>query len=105
MWHRSLSTLGVPIIADDALEHIKSTVQDIVVVTDDDAFAGVMEFAEIGHVWVEPAAGTLLAGIRQVSNQLSEKAVLGLVVCGGNATHADITDYIHNLAKRVSPVS
>jgi threonine dehydratase len=85
-----VSTLGVPSISVMHFESIRSLVEDVLVVSDADAIGGVIEFAEKAKVWAEPAAGTLLPAIRAAETTLPEDAVVGFVICGGNATYEDI---------------
>lgn len=85
-----VSTLGVPSISATHFECVRSLVDDVLVVSDADAIAGVIEFAEKAKIWVEPAAGTLFPAVRTAKPKLPKDAVLGLVICGGNATHEDI---------------
>ncbi|MEV7452600.1 threonine/serine dehydratase, partial [Streptomyces nigra] len=49
-----------------------------------------LDFAEHAMVWTEPAAGALLPAARRVLERVGDGARLGLVVCGGNATTADV---------------
>jgi threonine dehydratase len=86
-----VSTLGAPVVTDRTLAHVKELVEDVLVVEDAEAVDGVLTFAEEAKVWVEPAAGCLLPAARRVAAQIGPDAVLGLVLCGGNASFADIT--------------
>lgn len=89
-----VSTLGVPSISAAHFECIRSLVEDVLVVSDVDAIGGVIEFAEKAKVWAEPAAGTLLPAVRAAKPKLPKDAVLGFVVCGGNATYENIASWI-----------
>jgi threonine dehydratase len=86
-----VSTLGAPVVSDRTLAHVKALVEDVLVVDDAEAVDGVLTLAEEAKVWVEPAAGCLLPAARRVVAQVGPDAVLGLVLCGGNASFADIT--------------
>lgn len=85
------ATLGAPIVADRTLAHARALVEDILVVDDAAAVAGVLTLAEEAKLWVEPAAGCLIPAARQVAARVGSDAALGLVLCGGNASFADIT--------------
>jgi len=59
-------------------------------VSDAAAVAGTVALAEHAKLWAEPAAGCLVPAARRVLEQVGEEAHLGLLVCGGNATFADV---------------
>ena len=42
----------------------------------------------------EPAAGCLVPAARRVLERVGEEAHLGLLVCGGNATFADVALWV-----------
>lgn len=85
------STLGAPIVTDRTLAHTRALVEDIFVIEDAAAVDGVLAVAEEAKLWVEPAAGCLVPAARQVVARVGSDLVLGLVLCGGNASLADIT--------------
>ncbi|MEE3918017.1 hypothetical protein V2I01_03270 [Micromonospora sp. BRA006-A] len=68
-------------------------VSDVLVVSDAEAVRGTQELAEHAKVWAEPAAGCLLPAARRVVERVGADARIGLVVCGGNATVADVTSW------------
>lgn len=82
----AVSTLGVPVVSEYFLDHVQALVHRMIVVTDQQALNGVVQFAELAGIWVEPAAGTLIAAMESVADQLPESAVIGFVICGGNVT-------------------
>ena len=82
----AVSTLGVPVVSEYFLDHVQALVHQMIVVTDQQALDGVVQFAELAGIWVEPAAGTLIAAMKNVADQLPESAVVGFVICGGNTT-------------------
>ncbi|MDX3641517.1 pyridoxal-phosphate dependent enzyme [Streptomyces sp. MB09-02B] len=86
-----VTTLSAPSVSRLTYDHVTALVEDVLVVPDAEAVRGVLDFAEHGKVWTEPAAGCLLPAARQVLERVGAGARLGLVVCGGNATTADIT--------------
>lgn len=85
-----VSTLSAPSVSQLTYDHVRELVHDVLVVTDAEAVRGSVELAEHGKVWGEPAAGCLVPAARRVLAQVDD-ARLGLVVCGGNATVADLT--------------
>ncbi|MEU9036347.1 threonine/serine dehydratase [Streptomyces sp. NPDC048352] len=86
-----VSTLSAPSVSQLTYEHVSALVADVLTVTDAEAVQGTLDLAEHAKLWAEPAAGCLLPAARQVLERVGEGARLGLVVCGGNATTADVT--------------
>lgn len=95
-----VSTLSAPSASRLTYDHVTAFVEDVLVVPDAEAVQGVLDFAEHAKVWTEPAAGCLLPAARQVRERVGDGARLGLVVCGGNATTADITDWARRFGLR-----
>ncbi|MFF9849607.1 threonine/serine dehydratase [Streptomyces litmocidini] len=85
-----VSTLSAPSVSRLTYEHASTLVADVLTVTDAEAVRGTLDLAEHAKLWAEPAAGCLLPAARQVLERVGEGARLGLVVCGGNATTADV---------------
>ncbi|MFE7765639.1 threonine/serine dehydratase [Streptomyces sp. NPDC057438] len=95
-----VTTLSAPSASRLTYDHVTALVEDVLVVPDAEAVQGVLDFAEHAKVWTEPAAGCLLPAARQVRERVGDGARLGLVVCGGNATTADITDWARRFGLR-----
>jgi threonine dehydratase len=85
-----VTTLSAPAVSALTLAHVKELVEGVLVVTDADAVAGTVALAEHAKVWAEPAAGCLVPAARRVLDRVGPGAHLGLLVCGGNATVADV---------------
>lgn len=85
-----VSTLSAPHVSQFTYDHVSALVEDVLVVPDADAVAGTITLAERQKVWAEPAAGCLVPAARTVLERVGPGARLGLVVCGGNVTFADI---------------
>ncbi|MFD9389988.1 threonine/serine dehydratase [Streptomyces sp. NPDC060000] len=85
-----VSTLSAPSVSRLTYDHVTALVTEVLVVQDREAVRGSLEFAEHAKLWTEPAAGCLLPAARQVVERVGGGARLGLVVCGGNATTADM---------------
>ena len=85
-----VTTLSAPAVSALTLEHVRALVQDVLTVSDAEAVAGTVAFAEHAKLWTEPAAGCLLPAARRVLERVGPGAHLGLLVCGGNATVADV---------------
>ncbi|MFJ6012920.1 pyridoxal-phosphate dependent enzyme [Streptomyces sp. NPDC092952] len=88
-----VSTLSAPSASQLTYEHVSALVTDVLTVTDAEAVQGTLDLADHAKVWGEPAAGCLLPAARRVLERVGEDARLGLVVCGGNATTADVTGW------------
>ncbi|MEU5397855.1 threonine/serine dehydratase [Streptomyces sp. NPDC005963] len=87
-----VSTLSAPAVSQLTYDHVSALVEDVLVVSDREAVQGVLDLAQHAKLWTEPAAGCLLPAARQVLDRVGgDSGVrLGLVVCGGNATVADV---------------
>ncbi|MER6955451.1 threonine/serine dehydratase [Streptomyces sp. NPDC000618] len=85
-----VSTLSAPSVSQLTYDHVSALVTEVLVVPDREAVRGSMELAEHAKLWTEPAAGCLLPAAREVVARVGDGARLGLVVCGGNATIADM---------------
>ncbi|MFJ9755928.1 threonine/serine dehydratase [Streptomyces sp. NPDC101149] len=88
-----VTTLSAPSVSQLTYDHASTLVTEVLVVSDRDAVRGSLELAEHAGVWTEPAAGCLLPAARQVRERVGDEARLGLVVCGRNATVADIVGW------------
>ncbi|MFJ5986954.1 threonine/serine dehydratase [Lentzea sp. NPDC092896] len=85
-----VSTLSAPHVSQLTYDHAVALVEDVLVVSDADAVRGSITLAETQKVWAEPAAGCLVAAARTVLDRVGPDARLGVVVCGGNTTFADV---------------
>ncbi|MCX2924006.1 threonine/serine dehydratase [Streptomyces sp. NEAU-W12] len=85
-----VSTLSAPTVSQLTYEHVSALVTEVLVVPDREAVRGSLDLAVHAKVWTEPAAGALLPAARRVLERVGERARIGLVVCGGNATTGDM---------------
>lgn len=88
------STLGAPVVSDRTLAHATALLEDVLVVSDAAAVAGMVTLAEEARCWVEPAAGCLVPAARTVIERTGRQGTLGLVLCGGNATVEQLSGWI-----------
>lgn len=95
-----VSTLSAPSASQLTYEHVSALVTEVLTVTDAEAVQGVLDLADHAKVWAEPAAGCLLPAARQVLERVGEGARFGLVVCGGNASAADMTAWADRFGLR-----
>ncbi len=84
-------TLGAPWVSEDTLAAAQRYLEDVVVVEDADAFAGIQLLMERAKVVVEPAAGCTLAAARRLRPKLGGRVVL--ILCGGNVALGDLADW------------
>ncbi|MGC4771630.1 threonine/serine dehydratase [Micromonospora sp. DT44] len=92
-----VTTLSAPTVSQLTYDHVTALVSDVLVVSDAEAVRGTVELAEHAKVWAEPAAGCLLPAARRVRERVGDDARLGLVLCGGNSTVADVTSWTARL--------
>ncbi|MFF7828532.1 threonine/serine dehydratase [Streptomyces rochei] len=95
-----VTTLSAPAVSRLTYEHVSVLVTEVLVVPDREAVEGSLALAEHGKVWTEPAAGCLLPAARRVVERVGDGARIGLVVCGGNATTADMTGWADRFGLR-----
>lgn len=95
-----VTTLSAPAVSQLTYDHVAALVTEVLVVPDREAVRGCLELAEHAKVWTEPAAGCLLPAARRVLEQVGDGARLGLVVCGGNATTADLAAWSERFGVR-----
>ncbi|ASV84957.1 pyridoxal-phosphate dependent enzyme family protein [Ochrobactrum quorumnocens] len=89
-----ISTLGVPMVSDLMLHHAQTYLENVAVVSDLEAIAGMLCYGESAGQWVELASGAALAGAIQVAKKLPSDAIVGLIVCGGNIASEDMRKWI-----------
>ncbi|MFF7140295.1 threonine/serine dehydratase [Streptomyces nodosus] len=95
-----VTTLSAPSVSRLTYDHVSALVSEVLVVPDAEAVRGSLELAEHAKVWAEPAAGCLLPAARRVRERVGDGARLGLVVCGGNATVADLMGWEERFGPR-----
>ncbi|CAM5714550.1 Threonine/serine dehydratase OS=Streptomyces tendae OX=1932 GN=F3L20_21635 PE=4 SV=1 [Streptomyces tendae] len=95
-----VSTLSAPAVSQLTYDHVAELVTEVLVVPDREAVQGSLDLADHAKVWAEPAAGCLLPAARRVLERVGDDARLGLVVCGGNATTADMAAWTDHFALR-----
>lgn len=93
-----VSTLSAPMVSQLTYEHVSALVEDVIVVSDEQAVQGTLEIADQAKLWAEPAAGCLIPAARQVIEKTGGSARLGLVICGGNVTFRDVAAWSKQFA-------
>jgi threonine dehydratase len=97
------STLSAPHVSALTLDHVRELVEDVLVVPDADAVRGTLTLAEEAKVWTEPSAGCLVPAAHRVLDRVGPDARLGLVICGGNVTTADVAGWVERFAATPLP--
>ncbi len=85
-----ISTLGVPSVSQLILDRVRGRTAGIVRIADDESYAATRRLVEEAKVWAEPAAGCALAAAQRLAADVPDDAVVGVVVCGANATLDDL---------------
>ncbi|MFF7236585.1 threonine/serine dehydratase [Streptomyces collinus] len=85
-----VTTLSAPSVSRLTHDHVSALVEEVLVVPDREAVRGCLDLADRAKLWTEPAAGCLVPAARQVVERVGDGARLGLVVCGGNTTPAEM---------------
>ncbi|OIK26228.1 threonine/serine dehydratase [Streptomyces malaysiense] len=88
-----VTTLSAPTVCRLTYDHTAKLVEDVLVVPDHEAVRGCLDLCTHAKLWAEPAAGCLLPAAREVLSRVGPDARLGLVVCGGNTTPAEVTGW------------
>lgn len=95
-----VSTLSAPTVSRITYDHVTDLVSEVFVVSDAEAVQGTLDLANHAKVWAEPAAGCLVPAARRVLERVGGDARLGLVLCGGNATTADVMSWAERFGLR-----
>jgi threonine dehydratase len=88
-------TLGAPYAAPDAFELCKKHLEELVVVSDKQAFDAQVYLLERTKVITELAASCTLAAAEKVKDRLGSHVLL--LLCGGNANFENMKDYQQKL--------
>lgn len=87
------TTLGAPVVSARTLAGVQSMVEEVVLVSDEDAVRGIETLAQVAKVVTEPAASCTWAAALQLRDRLPPDARVALVLCGGNVSLDDIAGW------------
>jgi threonine dehydratase len=87
------TTLGAPSTSARTLAAVQRLVEDVVVVSDEEAVRSIELLAEVAKVITEPAAAVTWAAALHLRDRLPGDAQVALVLCGGNASLDDIAGW------------
>ena len=86
-------TLGAPSVSDRTLALAQKNLEDVIVVTDDEAVQALKFILERLKVLTEPAASCTLAAALRLKDQFGMDNNLVLIFCGGNLSVDDLCKY------------
>jgi threonine dehydratase len=84
------TTLGAPTVAARTLAIVRDLVEEVVLVTDEEAVRSLEVISEVAKVITEPAASCTWAAAMHLRDRLPADARMALILCGGNASLDDI---------------
>jgi threonine dehydratase len=86
-------TLGAPKVSDFTLANVKELVEEVLVVEDAEAFAGLVFLLERTKQLTEPAASCCLAAAKRYKHHFRAQDQIGLLLCGGNVSLGDLCGF------------
>lgn len=87
-------TLGAPSVSDRTLALAQEHLEEVIVVTDDEAVQALKFILERLKVLTEPAASCTLVAASRIKDQFTKDNNLVLIFCGGNLSVEDLCKYI-----------
>ena len=87
-------TLGAPSVSAQTLALAQEHLEEVILVTDDEAVQALRFILERLKVLTEPAASCTLAAASRVKDQFRNDSNLVLIFCGGNLSVEDLCKYI-----------
>ena len=99
------TTLGAPSVSARTLAGVQQLVEDVVLVSDEDAVRSIELLAQVAKVVTEPAAACTWPAAVQLRDRLPADARVALVLCGGNASLDDIAGWRTRFLTDPDPVT
>jgi threonine dehydratase len=87
-------TLGAPAVSAQTLALAQAYLEEVIVVTDNEAVHALKFILERLKVLTEPAASCTLAAALRLKDQFSKDSNLVLILCGGNLSVDDLCKYM-----------
>jgi threonine dehydratase len=87
------TTLGAPAVSPRTLAAVRSQVEEVVLVSDEDAVRAIETLSQVAKVITEPAAACTWAAALRLRHRLPDDARVALILCGGNASLEDIAGW------------
>jgi len=89
-------TLGAPSVSLQTLALAQEHLEELIVVSDDEAVQALQFILERLKVLTEPAASCTLAAALRLKDQLKPDNNVVLIFCGGNLSLKDLCRYVAN---------
>ena len=86
-------TLGPPYVAQKALEAAQEHLQELIIVSDQEAIDAQRLLLERAKILPELAASCTLAAAERIKQHFSEEHHVTLLICGGNESVANLVNY------------
>lgn len=86
-------TLGAPAVSQFTLNAVRELVEEVVVVSDQEAVHELFYLLERSKVLAEPAAACCLAAANRQCASFGKDENIVIVICGGNASVADLAEW------------
>ena len=86
-------TLGAPSVSPQTLALAQQHLEEVLVVTDDEAVQQLRFILERLKVLTEPAASCTLAAALRLKDRFTKENNVVLIFCGGNVSVADLCKY------------
>jgi threonine dehydratase len=86
-------TLSAPYVSDDTLKLAQMYLEQVIVVSDDEAVKELRFMLERLKILTEPAASCTLAAAARLKNRFNKDNHLVLILCGGNFSLNDLCSY------------
>jgi threonine dehydratase len=90
-------TLGAPSVSAQTLALAQKHLEEVIVVTDDEAVQSLKFILERLKVLTEPAASCTLAAASRLKDRFTKDSNLVLIFCGGNLSVADLCKYVSHV--------
>jgi len=90
-------TLGAPSVSAQTLAIAQKNLEELIVVTDEEAVHALKFILERLKVLTEPAASCVLAAASQLKEQFGKDNNLVLIFCGGNLSVNDLCKYMNQV--------
>lgn len=87
-------TLGAPSVSPQTLALAQKHLEDVLVVTDQEAVQALKVILERLKVLTEPAASCTLTAASKLKDQFTKDSNLVLIFCGGNLSVTDLCKYV-----------
>jgi len=87
-------TLGAPSVSLQTLALAQKNLEEVVVVSDDEAVQSLKFILERLKVLTEPAASCTLSSASRLKDKFTKDSNLVLIFCGGNLSVADLCKYV-----------